>query len=282
MAWRNEFRRLSRNSFESFLQKVQHLPQVKQAVRWCRYELATPEYRDYSQTKWSNVCSKYFVLLIALLYTSVESMVEQALDIEVYESIITKDIMFGNSLLGCLERGKSGLVESRPTLQAQVQLCFWGGGWGGGGRGGLRYFGLKLERPAGASWCQVGLKSWQHRWGPQWSTSPSQCWIQMAMWPSKHLIIWSSEHLIALVDTTGNDRLHWTLVINFKGWSHNSSEPRSICSDYNGSNLRGQYTIYGRRNAVERNTNYILTWCLKQPKNVSMCGLTGRFTITML
>ena len=58
-------------------------------------------------------------------------MVEQALDIEVYESIITKDIMFGNSLLGCLERGKSGLVESRPTLQAQVQLCFWGGGWGG-------------------------------------------------------------------------------------------------------------------------------------------------------
>ena len=32
-----------------------------------------------------------------------ESMVEQALNMEVYESIITKDIMFGNSLLGCLE-----------------------------------------------------------------------------------------------------------------------------------------------------------------------------------
>ena len=62
---------------------------MKQAVRWCRYELATPEYRDYSQTKWSNDWSKYFVLLIALLYTSVESMVEQALDIEVYESKIT-------------------------------------------------------------------------------------------------------------------------------------------------------------------------------------------------
>ena len=122
---------------------MQHLPQVKQAVRWCRYELATPEYRDYSLTKWSNGCSKYFVLLIALLCTSVESMVEQALDIEVYESIITKDIMFGNSLLGCLERGNSGLVESKSTGPGTTLFL---GRWGG-----LRYFGLKLERPAGAS-----------------------------------------------------------------------------------------------------------------------------------
>ena len=74
-------------------------------------------------------------------------MVEQALDIEVYESIITKGIMFGNSLLGCLERRNSGLVESRSTGPSTTLFL---GRWGvGGGR--LRYFGLKLERPARAS-----------------------------------------------------------------------------------------------------------------------------------
>ena len=92
-----------------------------------------------------------------------------------------KDIMFGNSLLGCLKRENSDLVESRSTGPGTTLFL---GRWGG-----LRYFGLKLERPAGASWCQVGLKRWKKRWGPQWSTSTSQCWIQMAMWPSKHLII---------------------------------------------------------------------------------------------
>ena len=52
--------------------------------------------------------------------------------------------MFGNSLLGCLERGNSGLVESKSTGPGKTLFL-------GGGGGGLRYFGLKLERPAGAS-----------------------------------------------------------------------------------------------------------------------------------
>ena len=54
--------------------------------------------------------------------------------------------MFGNSLLGCLERGNSGLVESKSTGPGTTLFL---GRWGVGG--GLRYFGLKLERPAVAS-----------------------------------------------------------------------------------------------------------------------------------
>ena len=91
-------------------------------------------------------------------------MVEQALDIEVYESIITKDIMFGNSLLGCLERGKSGLVESSSTLQAQVQLCFWR--WVEGG------LGSKVFWPEAGETCWgLLMSSWPQELAAQVRTS---------------------------------------------------------------------------------------------------------------